>query len=226
MGKNYCFYTEFHSLFITVPLETKVSVLYLMVNLYWPVSALYLRETSLQKTSLFYVTHGYILRAPVYPMYLMFADKIFPCKSLFHSHTTRLVFSLSLRHTNSKVPFCLTRSISEWYHWIAPWDRTWTALCFEILDFAFEILKRILSSESLHAKMPPIFSFFGRRLVYVESFLPIHLHTFIGWKNQPKCCATHIPHLCGTQKMYSSRIFWRQVHWTNGGLLTLNQSVE
>ncbi len=52
-------------------------------------------------------------------------------------------------------------------------------------NFTLEYLKRLQSSEPLHAKMNPTSCFHHG---CIESCLPIGWCTFIWWKNPPKCC--------------------------------------
>ncbi len=89
-------------------------------------------------------------------------------------------------------------------------------------------MKRTWSCEPLDTKMPPISSFFCGRLVQTP-ILSIRWHTFLWWKNPPKCCTILVwvaACLNFSNILLTSRhtkeswvlswIFWRPVHWKRG----------
>ncbi len=53
----------------------------------------------------------------------------------------------------------------------------------------------------------------------IESVLPNRWHTFIWWKNQPKWCATRIPHPFGRHQNPLPNIKCRVLHFLEGGSL-------
>ncbi len=66
-------------------------------------------------------------------------------------------------------------------------DRPWKLLIrFRFFNFTLEYLRRLQSSEPLHAKMNPSPCLFVSWFAWKP--LPIAWRTFIWWKNWPKCC--------------------------------------
>ncbi len=125
------------------------------------------------------------------------------------------ICSINTWHTRKKY-----RIPREWYIEQAQ-DRTLTAICFLIFKFLFWIFKKSLKFWATKYKIASNLLNLPK-VACIESFLPIRWHTFIRWKNLPKCCTVLAYSWEGESREPScGKYYWMIIPWDSWGTLRI-----